>query len=255
MMDESNHDTITAALVLIGNELLSGRTQDANMQYLSRRLTEVGIRLVEARVVRDVQEDIIVAINALRKRATYVFTTGGIGPTHDDITAAAVAAAFEVPLIPHPEAVRRLTEYFRARGVDANAARMRMANTAEGAELINNPVSVAPGFRMGNVFVLAGVPKIMQAMLEEVIPALNRGAPILSTTVVCNLPEGQVAAGLEEIQARYPDLDIGSYPGKDAHGFRVSLVVRGTELDRVDQAAHSIKRLITDLSGSILDDG
>ncbi|MDH3637641.1 MAG: molybdopterin-binding protein [Gammaproteobacteria bacterium] len=255
MTDESNQDAITAALVLIGNELLSGRTRDANMHYLAARLTEIGIRLVEARVVRDVQEDIIAAVNTLRNRVTYVFTTGGIGPTHDDITAAAVASAFDVPLAPHPEAVRRLTEYFSARGVDANAARMRMANTAAGAELIDNPVSVAPGFRIGNVFVLAGVPNIMQAMLEEVIPTLEHGEPVLSATVICNLPEGQVAAGLEEIQARYQDLDIGSYPGKDANGFRVSLVVRGTDPRRVAMAARNIEYLVTDLNGSVLDDG
>ncbi len=246
-------DRVTAALLLIGNELLSGRTQDANLLYLSRRLTEVGIRVVEARVVRDVQADIIAALNALRERFTYVFTTGGIGPTHDDITAAAVAAAFDVALVPHPEAVRRLTEYFHGRGVEANPARMRMAHTAAGAELIDNPVSVAPGFRIGNVFVLAGVPKIMRAMLEEVIPTLAHGAPVLSATVIGDLPEGQVAAGLEAIQEAYPDLEIGSYPGRDARGFRVSLVVRGTDARRVKSAANAVQRMITELGGSVLD--
>ncbi len=253
-MTDSNPREFSAALVLIGNELLSGRTQDANMQYLAGRLTESGIRLLEVRVVPDIQERIVAAVNALRERFDYVFTTGGIGPTHDDITAPAVAAAFGVPLEPHPEAVRRLEEYFRTRGVEANAARMRMANTAAGAELIDNPVSAAPGFRIGNVFVLAGVPKIMRAMLEQVLPKLAHGAPILSATVVCDLPEGQVAAGLAEIQAQHPDLDIGSYPGRAAHGFRVSLVVRGTTAQRVETAAENVRRLVIGLGGSIIDE-
>lgn len=242
---------VSAALILIGNELLSGRTQDANLSHLAQRLGEVGISLVEARVIPDVEEKIIATVNELRQRVTYVFTTGGIGPTHDDITAECIAKAFDVPLIRHPEAERRLREYFESRGVEVNEARLRMANTPEGAELIANQISVAPGFSIGNVFVMAGVPKVMQVMVEEILPRLEHGVPISSATVVCDLPEGSVAMGLREIQSKYVDLSIGSYPGRANTGYRVSLVVRGADSEQVAAAAIDIESLVHDLGGHI----
>ncbi len=242
---------ITAALILIGNELLSGRTRDANLNYLAQRLNEVGISLVEARVIPDVEETIISHVNELRRRATYVFTTGGIGPTHDDITAESVAKAFDVPLIRHPEAERRLLQYFTTRGVEVNEARLRMANTPQGAELIANQISVAPGFFIDNVYVMAGVPKVMQVMVDEILPRLQHRAPITSATVVCDLPEGTVAMGLREIQLKFAELSIGSYPGRANTGYRVSLVVRGANSERVTAAAADIESLVRDLGGHI----
>ncbi len=243
--------TITAALILIGNELLSGRTQDANLSHLAQRLSEVGISLVEARVIPDVEETIIATVNELRERVSYVFTTGGIGPTHDDITAECVAKAFNVPLIRHPEAKSRLIDYFETRGVEVNEARLRMANTPEGAELIANQISVAPGFYIGNVYVMAGVPKVMQVMVEEILPRLEHGAPITSATVVCDLPEGTVAMGLREIQLKYAGLSIGSYPGRANTGYRVSLVVRGADSEQVSAAAVDIESLVHNLGGHV----
>ena len=172
---------VTAGLLVIGNEILSGRTQDANIAFLGHRLNEIGVRLAEVRVVPDIEADIVAAVNALRARFDYVFTTGGIGPTHDDITAAAIAKAFGVPLIQNPEARARLEGNYRAG--DLNEARLRMANTPEGAALIDNPVSRAPGFRLENVFVLAGVPVILQAMVAGLRPAIAGGRPMLSRTV------------------------------------------------------------------------
>jgi len=252
-MSQAHNKTksVSAALILIGNELLSGRTQDANLNHLARRLAEIGIRLLEARVIPDIEDTIIGTVNELRERVTYVFTTGGIGPTHDDITAESVAKAFNVPLIRHPEAERRLREYFDMRGVEVNEARLRMANTPEGAELIANQISVAPGFYIGNVFVMAGVPKVMQVMLEEILPRLEHGPPIANATVICDLPEGTVAAGLLQIQNKYSVLDIGSYPGKSDHGYRVSLVVRGSDVGSVSRAAEDIEALVHQLGGHV----
>ncbi|KAA5603954.1 competence/damage-inducible protein A [Roseospira marina] len=216
----------TAALVLIGNEILSGRTQDTNGPYLAQRLGALGILLREIRVVPDVESDIIAAVLALRARFTYVFTTGGIGPTHDDITAASIAAAFDVPVVRHPEAVRRLRAHY---GEDLTEARLKMAEVPEGASLIDNPVSAAPGFRIANVFVLAGVPKIMQAMVESVAPDLTGGPPILSRAVSAAAREGEIAGPLAAIQTRWPAVDLGSYPWAQGGLVGTTLVARGTD--------------------------
>ncbi len=251
MVGSGDDTNITAALILIGNELLSGRTQDSNLSHLARRLNDIGITLEEVRVIPDVEDTIVAAVNELRARVNYVFTTGGIGPTHDDITAESVAKAFGVPLIQHPEARRRLIEYFESRGVEVNEARLRMANTPQGAELIANQISVAPGFYIENVFVMAGVPKVMRVMLEEVLPRLKHGRPIKNVTVVCDLPEGTVAAGLRAIQYRHPELSIGSYPGKSENGYRVSMVVRGAVPEQVSSAARDIESLVNELGGHV----
>jgi len=242
--------TVTAAMLIIGNEILSGRTKDANLAYIAERLNALGIRLAEARVVPDVPGEIVDAVNALRARYTYVFTSGGIGPTHDDITAECIARAFGVKLAVHPEALRRLEERYAEIGVELNEARLRMAKTPEGAALIDNPVSAAPGFQIGNVFVMAGVPKIMQAMFESLRDRLVGGDPLLSRIIVCDLPEGHIASGLAAVQNRHPEVDIGSYPSYATSGFRVALVLRHTRQDALDAAARDVIALVRDLGGS-----
>lgn len=220
---------VTAAALIIGNEILSGRTKDANLGYLATRCTELGIRLREARVVADVPEEIVRAVNECRARYDYVFTTGGIGPTHDDITADAVAKAFGVGIDHHPDAVRLLTDYFASINREVNEARMRMARVPDGASLIKNAVSIAPGFRIENVFVMAGVPKIMQAMLDALAPQLARGTPMQSRTVTVLGGEGDIAKPLGEIQTRYPAVIIGSYPFEGQGGFCSNLVLRSRD--------------------------
>lgn len=235
----------TAAVLIIGNEVLSGRTQEANLAFLARRLGEMGIPVVEARVVRDRQVEIIEAIRQLRGRCTWLFTTGGIGPTHDDITTEAVAKAFEVPVVRDPEAEARLRRHY-APG-EVTAARLRMADVPEGAVLIDNPVSTAPGYRIGNVFVLAGVPVIAQAMFESLAPTLQGGPPIRSRTVRCRTPEGVMAGALGEVQRRHPEVEIGSYPFFRRGEVGVSLVVRGTDPEAIDRAVQELVQMLRDL--------
>jgi molybdenum cofactor synthesis domain-containing protein len=231
-----------AALLIIGNEILSGRTRDANLPYLAETLEGRGIRLAEARVVPDIESEIVAAVDALRARYDYVFTTGGIGPTHDDITAAAVARAFGVPLERHPEAVRRLEAHYPPGQL--NEARLKMADVPAGAGLIDNPVSAAPGFRIANVYVMAGIPRIMQAMLDGIVGELAGGPRLASRVVGCDLPEGAVAAGLAAIQARHPAVEIGSYPGFREGRPSVSLVLRGADAAEVETAAGEVAALV-----------
>lgn len=233
----------TASLVIIGNEILSGRTVDANLPYIARVLGAAGIRMAEVRIVPDIEARIIEAVDALRGAYTYVFTTGGIGPTHDDITAASIAKAFGVPLERHPEAERRLLEYYPPEKV--NAARMRMADTPAGAALIDNPVSVAPGFIIGNVHVLPGVPRIMQPMLDLLVPTLTGGRPLRSRTILCDEAEGAIAEQLRAIQAEHMDVEIGSYPGMVDGRPRTSLVLRGIDVDAIDAAATVLMEHLT----------
>jgi molybdenum cofactor synthesis domain-containing protein len=240
--------TYTACLLIVGNEILSGRTQDANLPYLAKRLNELGVRLVEARVVADSEAAIVRAVNETRALYDYVFTTGGIGPTHDDITSPSVAKAFGVPIHRDPEAVRRLEKHYPPGAL--NEARLRMAEIPVGAALIDNPVSTAPGFRLGNVFVMAGVPRIMQAMFEGIAPQLVGGEPVLTRSVSCALGEGILAKGLGEIQARHQDVDIGSYPYFRVGGFGVSLVARGTDKARLEVVVREIAELIESLGGT-----
>jgi len=240
----------TAAILIIGNEILSGRTQDSNTTHIARELGRVGIRLREVRVVPDEAAEIVAAVNALRQRYTHVFTTGGIGPTHDDITADCVAMAFGVKLIQNPEARGRLERHYA--GTDLlNAARLRMANTPEGATLIDNPVSAAPGFQIGNVFVMAGVPSIMQAMLAGIIGRLAGGPPVDSRTVISDIPEGTLAEGLGAIQAQWQGVvDIGSYPSFRQGRISTSLVLRSTDIPALDAAAAAVVRLVQAMGGS-----
>ncbi|WP_420549924.1 competence/damage-inducible protein A [Curvivirga sp.] len=241
--------TIRAALIIIGNEILSGRTQDVNLAYLATKLNEIGVRLAETRVIPDIEEEIVEAVNHLRAKYDYVFTTGGIGPTHDDITAACVAKAFDLPLTQHPEALKTLTAHYAALDVELNEARLRMTMTPEGAGLIDNPVSAAPGFKVENVHVMAGVPKIMQAMLDGILPTLQGGEVMKSQTILCSRPEGEIAEGLGKIQNEYPELDLGSYPAYASNGFRLSLVLRGTDQTMIDMATAEVIALIESLDG------
>ncbi|MCR9255338.1 MAG: molybdopterin-binding protein [Alphaproteobacteria bacterium] len=240
----------TAAILIIGNEILSGRTQDANLAFLGKELSEMGIRLVEARVIPDIEETIVGTVNEMRARCSYVFTTGGIGPTHDDITSGCVAKAFGVALHRHPEAVRLLEDHYRGLDVELNEARLRMAEVPVGATLVNNPISKAPGFRYENVYVFAGIPSVMRAMFEQVRHELQGGDPLLSKTVSCGLGEGTIAMRLETVQEAHPALDIGSYPYFRDGRFGTSLVVRGTDPADIDAAATEIRQAIKDLGAT-----
>ena len=232
--DETAGKRVTAALLIIGNEILSGRTVDANLPYLADFLGKIGIRLMEVRVVPDIEDEIVGAINTLRAKVDYLFTTGGIGPTHDDITAAAIAKAFGRKVIRHPEAERRLTEFYPPER--RTEARMKMAEAPEGAELIDNPVSVAPGFIVENVHVMAGVPKIMQAMLDVLRPRLQGGALVHARTLVVFRGEGDMASSLGAIQDRFPSIDIGSYPFFRMDKPGTSIVFRSDDTSAIDAA-------------------
>ncbi|MDX1717898.1 MAG: competence/damage-inducible protein A [Anderseniella sp.] len=245
----------TAAVLLIGDEILSGRTKDANLGWIADYMTTLGIDLKEARVVSDDEADIVAALNALRARYTYVFTTGGIGPTHDDITADCVAKAFGVGIGHHPEAVAILREHFAARGLPETEARMRMARIPDTAELIPNAVSKAPGFNIGNVFVMAGVPKIMQSMLEAATPKLTGGKKMLSRTVPLNLGEGDVAAPLKAIQAAHDGVMIGSYPFEGQDGsFGTNIVVRSRDEAKMNAAAEEVAKIPDTLNAKPADE-
>jgi molybdenum cofactor synthesis domain-containing protein len=238
----------TAGLLLIGDEILSGRTKDKNLGYVADFLTALGIDLMEARVVADIEDDIVAALNALRVRYSYVFTTGGIGPTHDDITADAVAKTFGVPIDHDPRAVAILKAHYDPGML--NEARMRMARIPLGASLIENPVSKAPGFRLENVFVMAGVPKIMQAMLESLKPQLERGAPMLSVTVTAFIGEGDLAKPLQEIQDRYREVVIGSYPFEEQGKYGSHLVLRSRDTVKLSEAAAEVEAMTAALKAS-----
>jgi molybdenum cofactor synthesis domain-containing protein len=231
----------TAAVLLIGNEVLSGRTKDKNLGFIADYLTALGVDLMEARIVADIEDDIIAAVNAMRARYTYVFTTGGIGPTHDDITADCIAKAFGVGISHHAEASAILLEHFESIGREANEARMRMARIPHGAILIYNSVSKAPGFRIENVFVMAGVPKVMNAMMDEIAPSLSGGVPVKSRTVRFEGGEGDIAKPLKDIQEQFPQLSIGSYPFESEQGFNTNLVLRGRDETALLNATEAVK--------------
>jgi len=241
-----------AAVVIIGNEILSGRTRDANLPWLAAELAAEGVVLCEARVVRDVEAEIVDAVNTCRARCDLVFTTGGIGPTHDDITTAAIARAFGVPVVSCAAAVERLRAYYGAR--ELSPARLKMAETPEGAELIDNPVSGAPGYRMGNVYVLAGVPAIMRAMFDAVRHRFGGGAPIRARAVGGYLRESAIAEPLAAIQRAYPQVDIGSYPFAREGRFGTSIVLRGTDPAHLDAGAAEVRTLFESLGGEPFDE-
>jgi len=233
---------ITAAVLVIGDEILSGRTKDKNIGYIAEYLTNIGIDVCEVRVVPDVEAEIVAALDALRHRYTYVFTTGGIGPTHDDITAECVAKAFGVPIVVDPRAKALLLT--RIAEKDLNEARLRMARIPNGADLILNKVSAAPGFRIGNVHVMAGVPTIMQAMLDEVAPTLKTGVRMLSESVRANLREGDIGGPLGEIAKAHPEVMIGSYPFQDDGRPNTNVVIRSRDAARLAAARAAVEEML-----------
>jgi molybdenum cofactor synthesis domain-containing protein len=237
-------EIVTAAVLVIGDEILSGRTKDKNVGFIADYLTAIGIDLKEVRVVSDEETAIVEALNALRARYTYVFTTGGIGPTHDDITADCVAKAFGVPIDIHPQAVAILKERMAKIGSELNEARLRMARIPQGAELVANRVSGAPGFWIGNVIVMAGVPAIMQAMVDEVVPKLKTGVKLMSETIRADLKEGDVGTELGAIAKANPEAIIGSYPFFDEKlGPNTNIVVRS----RDPQKLQAVKGAVEDM--------
>jgi molybdenum cofactor synthesis domain-containing protein len=241
---------VTAAILVIGDEILSGRTKDRNIGYIAEYLTGAGIDVREVRIVADIEEEIVEAVNALRPRYHYVFTTGGIGPTHDDITADAVARAFGVSIDHDPRAVALL----EARYPDGQLteARLRMARIPKGADLVENPVSAAPGFRLENVIVMAGVPNVMQRMLDCVVPTLEAGAPMIAETVSPGLGigEGMIATPLAVIARENPDVSIGSYPSFGPSGFQTQIVIRGKNPAAVEAAKAAVELMVLALKES-----
>ncbi len=243
---------VTAGLLVIGDEILSGRTKDKNIGFIAEYLTTIGIDLCEVRVVSDVEAEIVAALDALRARYTYVLTTGGIGPTHDDITADAVAKAFGVAIDYDPRAVAIMKERFDAMGTEMNEARMRMTRIPKGAELVLNKVSAAPGFWIGNVIVMAGVPSIMQAMLDYVAPKLKTGAKMLSETVRADLREGDIGTELGAIAKAHPDVIIGSYPFMDDRGPNANVVVRAREADKLVAAKAAVEAMLRKVRAALV---
>ena len=226
----------TAAMLVIGDEILSGRTRDSNLHHLAQECTARGIRLMEARVVADDHAAIVAAVRALSAAWDQVFTSGGIGPTHDDITADAVAQAMGAAISHRADAMALLSAHYARSGIEFNAARQRMARIPEAALLIDNPVSVAPGFSIGNVHVMAGVPRIFEAMLAGVLAGIEGGAPLLSRSLEVLRGEGEIAEGFAALAAAYPDLTMGSYPFNRGGAFGTNLVIRGTDAARLDAA-------------------
>lgn len=239
-------DTVTAGLLVIGDEILSGRTKDVNIGATADFCTDLGIDLKEVRVVADEMDDIVAAVNALRTRYTYVFTTGGIGPTHDDITADAIAKAFGVALPIHPKAREMLEARWKQTGTEVNEARLRMARIPDGADLIVNSVSAAPGFRIGNVHVMAGVPVIMRAMLEALAPTLKGGRKVMSVTVKAAVGEGTVGGPLGRLQEQYPDVKMGSYPQMGRERVMTELVLRSSDPERLAEAAEKVRAMVAE---------
>lgn len=242
-MSEANP---TAALIVIGDEILSGRTKDVNIGATAEFCTDLAIDLMEVRVVSDDEADIVDAVNAVRARYTYVFTTGGIGPTHDDITADAIAKAFGVALPINAEARQMLEERWKDRGIEPNEARLRMARIPEGASLIVNAVSAAPGFRIGNVHVMAGVPVIMRAMLESIAPTLKGGRKVHSITVPSRVGEGNIGGPLAALQQLFPDVKMGSYPRMGDGAVMTELVLRSPDQARLAEAAQAVQKMVAD---------
>ena len=231
-------ERVTAAVMIIGDEILSGRTQDTNLNFIAKYLGTYGVDLAEARVVGDIKEEIIAALNALRTRYDYVITTGGIGPTHDDITADCVAEAFGVQLYEHPEIIAMMSARWSG---ELNAARRRMARVPEGGSLVKNSVQGPPGFQIGNVFVLAGVPMVMRGMMDDVVPRLRTGAVVIAKTVrVEGAGEGVIAEPLADLAKAHPDLSIGSYPFFGPQGYGSNLVVRGRDAEAVEQVVTAL---------------
>jgi molybdenum cofactor synthesis domain-containing protein len=236
--------TPNAALIVIGNEILSGRTADKNINHTAKILGEIGVRFMEVRVIPDVESTIIETVNEVRAKFDYVFTTGGIGPTHDDITTESIAKAFRVKLVKHPEALKRLSDYYKG---ELNEGRTKMAILPEGAGLIDNPISVAPGFYIGNVYVMAGIPNVMQAMMDSIKHSLKGGAIMLSKEMVIYSSESKIATPLRELQNRTPDVEIGSYPFVKDLRFGTALVLRSTDKQTLENTYNELEGILGEM--------
>lgn len=245
-------EIVTAAVLVIGDEILSGRTKDKNIGYIADYSTAIGIDLKEVRVVSDDETAIVEALNALRAKYTYVFTTGGIGPTHDDITADCVAKAFGVPLDFHPEAIAIMKERLAKMGGELNEARMRMTRIPRGAQLVANKVSGAPGFWIGNVITMAGIPSVMQAMLDEVAPKLKTGAKLMSESIRADAKEGDVGTELGAVAKAHPDTIIGSYPFIDEkNGPNTNIVVRSRDAEKLAAAKAAVEAMLVKVKAQL----
>ena len=241
MSPVQDNEIVTAAVLVIGDEILSGRTKDKNIGYIAEHCTAIGIQVREVRIVPDVEDDIVAALNALRARHDYVFTTGGIGPTHDDITADSVAKAFGVKIDVDPRALALLLPFYEKRGVEVTPGRLRMARIPEGAELVENSISVAPGFMLGNVITLAGIPNVMQVMLDAVTPKLRTGRKMHAATIDIKAPEGTIADVFGDHQKAYPSVSMGSYPTFRDNRPSTQLVLRSTDPDLLARATEELR--------------
>ena len=234
----------TATMIVIGNEVLSGRTQDKNIGWVAEKFTENGIKLLEARIISDDEDVIASAVRDLSEKVDYVFTSGGIGPTHDDITTESIAKAFDVPVIQNQEALRRLKEHYKGTGIELNSARLKMADIPKGAKLVDNPVSAAPGYNINNVFVMAGVPKIMQAMLDGILTNIKGGSRIVSISIGCKIGEGNLAQELQRIETSENDIEIGCYPWFKSGVIGTNVVIRSLNKESCSRAAKKVKDFI-----------
>jgi len=241
----------TSSLIIIGNEILSGRTQDTNLNFIAKELGEIGVVFSEVRVIPDVEKTIIDTVNELRKKYDYVFTTGGIGPTHDDITTLSITKAFGLKLVRSAEVVEKLRNYYEGSNRELNEARLKMADFPEGAEFLDNPISTAPGFKIDNVFVMAGIPNVMQAMFGSVKTYLKHGRKILSKEIAAYVGESAIAAQLTSLQEKYPDVEMGSYPFVRGIKFGTSIAMRSTDDARL-QSAHLEVYKMLQASGEII---
>ena len=239
----------TAGIIIIGDEILSGRTKDLNGNWIAQELSEIGIRVIEIKIILDDKLTIIETVNDYRKKFSYIFTCGGIGPTHDDITTDAVASAFNLKLEKNQEAMRRLREHYKNSKIEFNESRQKMAIIPVGAKLIDNAVSAAPGFNLENLYVFAGVPKIMQSMFFSIKDKLVGGNILISQTISCNIGEGKIANSLEKIENKYKDLKIGSYPYFNPRGFGTSIVLRSENKKIIENASDEIIIEIKKLGG------
>lgn len=237
-------EMLTAAIIIIGNEILSGKTQDQNIQFIALELGNLGIKLKEVRVIPDIEEEIITIVNALRKKHTYIFTTGGIGPTHDDITAESISKAFNDKYILHPEAKNIIDNHLSSRGRESNQGHLRMAHMPKSATPLLNRETGAPGFKVENVFVMAGVPYIMRAMFEEAKKFLNRSNPIISKSIETFLNESNIASDFSRLQDKYPEIEMGSYPSLKDGRWSTSLVLRGNDSKMLEQALGELEQLL-----------
>ena len=234
----------TACIIIIGDEILTGRTLDTNKHYLCKELCSNGIDVVEARVIKDDEKTIIKVVNEVRKKYNYIFTTGGIGPTHDDVTSISIAKTFKVKLVKNKNAVKILKKFYNSAEKPLNESRLKMAFIPNGAELLHNPITKAAGFRIKNVYVMAGIPKIMEAMFKKIIVKIKKGIPYISKTILAKIPESNIARELSNIQNKFKEVEIGSYPFMEKNSKGVNIVLRSKNKNQINNASKEIRKII-----------